>query len=386
MKFRLLLALALLMLMTGPLLAQQQHPTATLAFKLLSTMPEGDNAVVSPMSLELAFAMAASGAEGATRSEMLGALGLGDDFLEVCKTDMAALNVSGAEVSVANRLWPSSHFRLSSQFLAQCLDVFGARPKTLDYGKTEQARQEINGWVAEITKQKIPHLIPKGMLGSGTLLVLSNALYFKGSWKEPFQPGFTVESSFQAPGGPVPVMMMFQLKPHEYLETPEWQAVRLAYGDSGLSMTLVVPRRADGWKELRKSFDPKALQGLQYGENERGEPTSVELRMPRFKLRANLPVIRSMRALGMKLPFQPGADFSKMGQGGLYISDAVHEAVVEVDEAGTVGAAATAIVSTRSLSIGRPGPRVVADHPFLFVIGDAAGRTLFVGQVVKPAP
>lgn len=374
-----LLVIVVLLFFQSPGAARPAHPTQTLGFRLLKEMKQDENAVVSPLSLHLAFAMTAAGAEGATQTEMLQALGLGQDFLKTAQDDLAALAQDGAEVAIANRLWPAKSITLKQGFTETCSRVFAAQPQPLNFRDTEAARKSINDWVSGITHQHIPELLKPGQVDPGTRLALTNALYFKGGWLFPFEPQQTKPLPFQGPSGQVMAMMMHHTKPHTYLQTAEFHLVRLDYNGSDLSMTLLVPKRVDGWKTLRKNFDPAILQQL---DQEAQQERPLELTMPRFKLRANLEVVPAMQKLGMTLPFTAGADFSKMtNESGISISEAVHEAMVEVDEVGTVGAAATAVMLSRSGSMGQ---QLVIDRPFLFLISDSEGRTLFIGQVLHP--
>lgn len=371
-------ALALLLcLLALPCPAQPDQPTSQtdLALRLLRRTEVEENSAISPVSLQTAFAMAAAGARGQTRQEIVNGLVLGQDFVKTTKALLDSLRSDGAEVLIANRLWPTQSLRLNPNYLTLSDQAFGARPESLNFANSDAARKTINAWVAQHTKDKIPELLKPNQVDATTELVLTNALYFKGAWRSPFDKAQTSKADFHAPESTFSVPMMSQVGTFGYYEDEALQALTMDYSGSTLFMTIVVPRKADGWRALRDSLTPEMLQTIFTAPEEK-----VLARLPRFAVRSNLNVIPAMRSLGIDKAFG-SADFSDMAQG-LRISDAMHEAVVEVNEEGTVAAAATAVMSTRSMSIPK---QILADHPFLFTISDGkTGAVLFVGQVVAP--
>ena len=372
MKFS---ALALLFCMFASPLSAQPTSQGDLALQLLRRTEVGKNAAVSPVSLQTAFAMVAAGAKGQTQAEIVRGLMLGDDFLNTTRSLLQSLQSDGAEVLVANRLWPTQALKINPQYLRTSQQTFGAQPEPLNFTDGEKARQTINSWVAQHTKDKIKELLKPGQLDATTEMVLTNALYFKGGWQTPFDKTLTTKASFQTGTTSMAVPMMAQTSTFGYYECPDFQAVCLDYKDSSLFMTILVPRKVDGWRALRDQLTADSLQMALTGPEEK-----VTLQLPRFQARSNLDVIPALRTLGIDKVFN-SADLSGIAQG-LRVSDAVHEAVVEVNEEGTVAAAATAVITTRSMSHHK---QVVADHPFLFTISDGrTGAILFVGQVVQP--
>jgi serpin B len=371
-----LLAL-LFCLCCGPLAAQPAASSSDLALRLLRRTDAEQNAAVSPLSLQTAFAMAAAGAKGETRQEITKGLALGDSISQSSKELLAGLADDGAKVMIANRLWPARNVALLPAYVELCQEFFGAAPVALDFFHTEGARKSINDWVSERTSGKIPELIKPAVLDPATSLVLTNAVFFQGRWEVRFDKAMTESSAFLTPLGPVTVPMMHQLAVLSYFEDKTLQAVRLNYSDSSLGMTILVPRQTDGWRDLREQLDADLLATIFSNSSD----LKVDLSLPRFQARSSLDVIAAMRSLGIEKAFAD-ADFSGISEDRLVIAEAVHEAVVEVNEEGTVAGAATAIVATRSMS---GTPKVVADRPFLFVVSDANSDTvLFVGQVINP--
>ncbi len=105
------------------------------------------------------------------------------------------------KLGVANALWGRTGERFQADFLLLSNRVYGGGFREVDFARDREAcRATINGWVAEKTENRIPELLLKNDITSGTVLVLTNAIYFKGEWEQPFPVGETHEGDFE----PVP--------------------------------------------------------------------------------------------------------------------------------------------------------------------------------------
>jgi serpin B len=247
----------------------------------------------------------------------------------------------------------------------------------------DDARRAINEWVAGETNDKIPELIPEGMLDALTRLVLVNAVYLDATWAYQFDPALTADGPFSAlAGDTVTTPMMTQEGSFPYAAGDGWQAVELPYLHDELAMLLVVPdpgRFAEVEDGLDSGTIDNAVARLDSG-------AQVNLTMPKFEFRTQAGLNDTLKALGMVSAFDPGtADFSAMtAQEKLYISDVIHEAYIAVDEEGTEAAAATAVV----MRLGAAPMEVVQltiDRPFIFVLRDRdTGAILFLGRVADP--
>ena len=246
---------------------------------------------------------------------------------------------------------------------------------------TEEARETINDWVAGETNDRIPELIPTGVLSPATLLVLTNTVYLLADWALPFPGEATADGSFtRLDGTTATVPLMHQLLSADYAAGDGWQAVDLPYVGGQVAMLVVVPDEGH-YREA------EALAAGLFAEARAGlSPTNLRLALPRFEFRTQASLPETLRSLGMIDAFDAGlADFSGISaDGGLFISDVIHEVFVSVGEAGTEAAAATAVVMLRGAP---PEPvELTVDRPFLFWIYDrATGSVLFMGRVLDPA-
>jgi serpin B len=255
----------------------------------------------------------------------------------------------------------------------------------VDYAETEPARKTINDWVEKATSEKIKDLIPQGVLTELTRLVLTNAVYFKSDWQDQFTEGETKEGPFTlGDGKTVQAPLMTQWTRVGYMEDEDFQLADLPYKAGVLSMTILLPRKADGLKALEEKLSAKNLAEWLGKAN----VTHVDLTMPRFKFTSQFGLSKPLKELGMVDAFDPDrADFSGMtSEEKLFISAVLHKAFVAVDEKGTEAAAATAVVMATTMMPQQPEVVFRADRPFLFLIRHRpTGTVLFLGRLATPA-
>ncbi len=262
--------------------------------------------------------------------------------------------------------------------------AFGAGVQELDFGASSDAcRRSINAWTEKQTSGKIKDLVPAGMVGPSTKLVLTNAIYFKGIWSSRFNKDNTSEGPFvTAAGKSVKTPMMTQTGKFTYLEEKTFQILEMDYLGKGLSMVAILPKANNGLPELEKTLTTENVNDWLSRLVEK----QVSVYFPRFTLSAKFMLAETLKAMGMTDAFSaPPADFSGIDGGkDLAINEVVHEAFVEVNEQGTEAAAASAATMEESASFAET--EFVADHPFVFIIRDKqSGSILFVGRVVNPA-
>ena len=351
----------------------------------------GKNLFFSPTSISMALAMTAAGARGETQAEMTSVLHLGADLAQAhahYHQLLAQWNTADPkrpyQLRVANRLWGQKGHPSRPEFLALTRQQYGAEMKLLDFAQAAAASQEINHWVEQQTSGKIQNLIPPGTLDALTRLVLTNAVYFKGDWVQPFDKRNTRDEDFTVSAqAKVKTPLMHQQKRMGYAEEETFQALELPYAGGELSMVVLLPKKPDGLAELAHTITADKLAALVAKLTVR----EVNAYVPKFKLETSFGLKPTLETMGMKRAFSQGADFSGISAEPLTISAVLHKAYVDVNEVGTEAAAATGVVM-RSMAM-RPSPEPVpvfrADHPFLFLICDLkAGSILFMGRLISP--
>ncbi|KAM3296828.1 hypothetical protein ACQJBY_038928 [Aegilops geniculata] len=354
----------------------------------------GRNFVVSPLSIHAALAMVAAGARGETRRELLGLLGSASlDELHRAPAIKLVGRLNGLkQTSFACGVWVDRRRALRPEFTATGASRYAATAESVDFvSEAEQARRRVNGFVADTTKQRIRGILPPGSVDSSTTVVLANALYFKGAWPEPFAV-FT--SPFHTPGGATVRVPAMTTGRSQYIALYRgFRALKLPYRDGGdraaaFYMLILLP---DSGALILSDLYDKVVSSSEFIRKHTPEE-EVEVRrfmVPKFKFTTEFEASSDMRRLGVTRAFA-GGDFSGMmsgGDGRLSIGGVHHKATIEVDEQGTVAAAATAIDMAGSALPSEPPHFVdfVADRPFLFaVVEERTGTTLFLGHVVNP--
>lgn len=350
------------------------------------------NLFMSPYSISSALAMAWAGARGETAEQMAETLAFklpADRIHETYGALNDRLNDGGKEgddaLVVANALWAQQGRTFLEPFTGTLKVHYDAPMREVDFaGDIDKARETINQWVEQKTRDKIRDLFKPGTLPAMTRLALVNAIYFKGGWRDPFKPAETRKQPFtRADGSTVQTPLMHQTKRFGYHEEPGVQLLTMAYRGRGLALTVVLPRTADGLPAIEGKLSAETLDTWLKSARAR----KVRVCLPKFKITAEFSLADQLSAMGMPLAFSPRADFSGMtGRRDLCIGTVVHKAFVDVNEKGTEAAAATG-VGMVATAVQPPSPPVEfrADHPFLFVIHDrSTSSILFIGRLADP--
>jgi serpin B len=357
----------------------------------LASVADGGNFAYSPFSISAAMAMTYAGAATSTATQMAQTL----DFTPAQGDVPAAFGqiacqietdgeADGNQLNIANGLFGQTGATFEKPFLTTLDQDYGAPLQQVDFaGNLSGATQTVDSWVSQQTQGQIPQLFQQGDL-SGAVLVLADAIYFKGSWASPFAVAATQQGAFTlADASLVQVPLMNQSANFPYLKGTGFAVLEMPYAGGKLAMDVVLPDDAGGLPALAGSFNPTTFDGW----TSQLATTDVQVTLPKFSLDARFNLTQTLSGMGMPDAFVPGtADFSGMdGAHDLYISVIIHQATVEVDETGTVAAAATG-VGIAGLAAEAPPVTFDANHPFLFVLRDlSTGTLLFVGEVTNPS-
>lgn len=355
----------------------------------------GGNVVISPLSIEVALAMARAGAAGTTAAEIDAVMHFPVDQRDAAVNALtrtlatresapplaspAASRSAGAPaqdpiVTIANGMFVQQGFPIGAAFLRTIAADYGAGVRTVDFGSAS-AKAEIDAWVKTQTAGRIKQLFDS--LDPDTKLVLANAVYLKADWAVPFAEDPTTDAPFTtADGKQITVPTMHQGDTGGYAHSADWQAVALPYAGGTLAMWVIVPT---GTTPLADLLSPTTLAQIKTGL----QPASVQLALPRWTSTTNLNLVPALEQLGMHAAFSPAAaDFSGISAG-LYIQQAVHRATINVDEWGTEAAAVTGLAfaaSSKSAVV-----TVKADHPFAYaIVSVPTGAVVFEGSVADP--
>jgi len=352
------------------------------------------NLFFSPYSVSTALAMAYAGAFENTEMEMAKTLCFSMDQQRLhpafanLQAKMNRIQEAGhTKLCLANSLWPQAGHPFLKEYLSLIERHYGVSATAVDYqtdGTREAARQTINRWIEGKTENRIKDLIQADSLTDRTRLVLTNAIYFKGKWKNEFDAKDTKDAAFfVSPAKSVQVPTMHQEEVFRYAQMKSWQILELPYRGGALSMLVLLPTRIEGLKPLERSLSVEDLQEWRSYLHER----KVIVFLPKFRMTFRAELKATLQSMGMLDAFKwPEANFA--GFDGdprwFYIGEVIHKTYVDVNEEGTEAAAATAVEGMMGGMPPQP-PVFRVDHPFLFLIQEnSTGSILFMGRVANP--
>ncbi len=350
-----------------------------------------ENIFFSATSIQTAFGMAYAGAREETATELETSLKMavtGEDYHQAMSSMVEGFNAHDRpyELQLVNRLWCQSDLSFEPDYLDITDRFYEANVARLNFKKKpEPSRQTINRWVEEQTNDRIKDLLPQGSIKPLTAAVITNAIYFKGDWRSPFDEANTRDERFDAAGrGQVEVPLMHQTAQFAYGKAQGAQVLAMPYAGDELSMVVVLPKKGTNLRKL----DVSTEMWDEWVSATRAQ--TVEVWYPTFEMDWGGSIKDDLKALGMERSFSDYADFTGMfgPKNPVKIDDVIHKAFVAVDEEGTEAAAATAIIMVGVTSVSKPAPIPVfrADRPFLFAIRhNVSGALLFVGRMMDPS-
>ena len=366
-----------------------------MAFRLLNQMYSGENVVLSPLSLQLAMAMTANGADGKTLQEIIGFLGYGADGIDALNAyskklldQLPAVDLD-VKLKLTDALLVNDQFPLLPAFQQKVQQNYYAAVDNMDFSDPAMVAARINEWASRNTDGFIDKVLAPEDISSDVVAAIMNALYFKAKWAgSEYDPMFLEDSTVQdnftlADGSKKQVSFMRNTRYHRYAQMDGYKVLALPYAGSKYYMYILLPddnnldalvNKLPGisWKTILSSFKNDA---------------EVYVKLPKFDIENKFELNDALKALGMQRPFVPGtAEFNSMFEkSGYYfwIGSVIQKARISVAEWGTEAAAVTVVMMCGESVPGGEEPKRVyfyADHPFLFVIGEAtSGTILFEG-------
>ena len=345
------------------------------------------NQFFSPYSIFVALAMTYEGAQNETAEELYELLHFPQQNDTMLCSFGRIYNLLNQKkeytLNTANALWVKQDYPFLPSYLDFIENYYMGKATEVDFTDAESSAELINGWVSEQTNGKITDLVTPDSIDPLTALILTNAIYFKGTWVYEFDPDKTVDSDFQTLSGEtvtVPMMHTPSDLSFNYSETDDVQIIELPYKGEKVSMIIILPKENNislAEKMVNSEDMSTWIQNL--------HEQSVEVSMPKFTCKTEYSLKNILIDMGLNVSFTPFADFSGMtGQKDLSIDKVLHKAFVEVNEEGTEAAAATSVHMV--LTSVPQTTRFDADHPFVFLLyHKETGTILFMGEILDPS-
>ena len=354
------------------------------ALTLGERMARGGSYAFSPHNIASALALLAAGARGDTLDTLCSTLGITPDLNAVAKfgRDLRRVVPRGeTPLVVGASVWHDRRLILVPEYLDLATGRFAARVTPVDFERADETADAVNAWIVDLTRGNITNLVSAQDITRDMVAILCTGMFFKGAWKTKFDAALTTPGVFHGINGDVDVSMMNGTIDTMGCDTPLFQAVALHYGQGERDLVVVLPQPAVALERVREVLSsPSSLEH----EFAQAEPRRVALSLPRYGLETREEMIPHLEALGLG-EISPGADFSGMSEVAFGVSQIRHALRIQVDEEGTVAAAATFV----SKVLG--GPRRLeyrpmtmrVDRPFLFLLRDCgSGAILFCGQIL----
>ncbi|XP_043262033.1 antichymotrypsin-2-like isoform X3 [Colletes gigas] len=345
------------------------------------------NFIMSPLSAAIVLAMAAYGARGETENQFKRVLDLPSPDSLGTSGYQALIdtldNVKENKLNLANKVFVANKFSIEPNYQQLTENYFRSITRAVNFSKSQEAANIVNTWVQENTNDRIKNIVTSDDLNDMTALVLVNAVYFKGQWKNKFNSEHTKDMPFHVNENTVKnVPTMYRQGSYKYGELPHLNAkfIEIPYQGNELSMVIILPNEINGLSEVEKK-----LQNINIADvlNE-GFKGDVQLRLPKFKIESKIELNNVLQKLGLTDMFTARANFSGIANDNLVVSKVIQKAFIEVNEEGSEAAAATG-VGVRPLSSAWSPPKPIEfriNRPFLlFVKHDHV--SLFLATVIS---
>lgn len=364
--------------------AESQMELSLALFKNAAKESDDENTLISPLSLQIALAMVANGADGDTKKEIEELIGSGTETERLNKFLKSYIDTLTADknspLEIANSIWArdDEDFSVNKDFIKVNGESFGA-----DFGLSpfdNTTVDEINKWVEKNTHGMIDGIIDN--ISANDVMILINALAFEAEWATEFSEREMKKSFFVGADGEKRIVDMMTSSEKRYVEIKGAEGFIKDYAGGKYSFVALLPGEEVGLNGLVESLDAKNLLAAIKNSAE----TEVMITIPKFTAEYELEFSSILEDMGMKSAFDSNtADFSKLGahkNGNLYISSVKHKTFMSLDRKGTEVGAASSVTVTYKSSISPTARELRFDRPFLYMIIDnETSLPVFIGTM-----
>ncbi|CAJ0599077.1 unnamed protein product [Cylicocyclus nassatus] len=353
---------------------------------MLRQVPANAQTVVSPLSVILALAMVQAGARGRTRAQINEHISNGADNVDIenfySKLSQDVLNATNdVQTRIANAFYMDKRYTIEKQYEATIRKKYSAKVEALDFEAPKAAAQIIDKFISDTTEGKIKNMVNEKMVMDAFSLIV-NAIYFKAKWLRDFNKDLTKKATFHCSENEqkqIEFMNEYQ-KNRLYAENDDLQVLTLPYKDTTYALSILLPKKRFALAEIRNKITGSTLRELL----RQVKMEFMTISVPKMKIETKFELKKALISMGITEMFTDNADFTGITkEPPLKVSDAAHRALIEVDEEGTVAAAATVITMVKATAL-RPQKKpitFIADHPFIFIL-TKNDSPIFTGQFI----
>lgn len=299
------------------------------------------NIIYSPFSIQLCVALAHLGAKGQTQEEIAHVLGYTPDFdSKNLSTVLQTFYKENNALQVANKVYVKSGHTLNPKYKHDVTGDLKSEVESIDFDQKAIAAANINEWIENQTNHKIKNMISSEMISHDTLMMLVNAVYFKGAWEDEFRPSLEGEFT-NSDGNVVKTQIMQNTEDYEvgHIESLSAHIVKLKYHETNIAMYVIIPDETQGLGKIEQNLEKLNFKELK----SQLQMKYIEFFLPKFEFDLNVSLTEILQKMGMVTAFMDNADFSGMFEAPvpMKVSNAIHKAFIKVDEKGTEAAGVT---------------------------------------------
>ncbi|XP_019715833.1 alpha-1-antitrypsin-like [Hippocampus comes] len=353
-------------------------------YRRLAAHPDnqGKNIFYSPSSVSVALAALSVGARGDTHEQLLSGLGYNSSQVTQSAINQAFSMLlkrqdNSSDISEGTAVFLDNTFEPNPEFLKDLKEAFHTDVSNVNFQQTTESTDTINKYVSDKTHGKIDKLVED--LDPGTIMYLISYIYFKGMWDSPFEAKLTKEDKFMVDENTeVPVQMMNKEDDFDiYQDMAINTTILRLHFNSSYSMLLLLP---ENMALLEKEICPQHLTKWSKWMKKR----TYDIFVPKISMKTDYSLKELLTEMGMTNMFDVRADLSGISEGKkLLVSGVVHQAALDIDEAGATAAAATGIGIT--LMSFQHIPELKFNRPFMLLITEnTTDDILFMGKIINP--
>ena len=360
-------------------MADNNNDFACKLFRTINEQKKGST-IVSPISVSYVLGMLNEGADGETRQQITDVLGLGGSVQEINEyfkkmMDEAQSVDPSVTLKNANCIYFKLGMSINPKFKADMQNYYNAHVEAINFNSSS-ILNKINNWCKTHTDGMIPELLKKGELLPNRRMYLLNAVYFKASWTDQFDPMSTRDIDFiTLDGKTVKRPMMHRRDIVAYGKNDLCKMLCLPYGNKAYSMVVLLPNEGKTTDDIIRNLSAQKLKEWQ--SQMRSE--EVNILMPRFTTESETHLEDILSSMGMPRAFRDNAEFPNMIQNeGLSVSMMKQKAKIEVNEEGTEAAAVTI---AETITFGEHFYKYFyATRPFVYyIVEKSTGSIYFMG-------
>ncbi len=352
--------------------------TADFGFELFRySLADGENALVSPVSVMAALAMAADGADGATLAEMEKVLGMTNEELRKNYGGYVHPANSSEKLKFANSLWlrNDGSFQVNKNFVERTLEAYGADVFSEPFDA--ETKDKINYWISENTDGEIKNMLDE--IPPEAVSYIINTVLFEAEWATKYSESDVRENqTFTAANGEKQTVTMLGSDENYFVRIGKTKGFVKNYKGGEYAFVGLLPDEGVSVADAAASFSgeefAKAVTDREY--------KAVTVNIPKFSFDCKYELNETLKSMGMPTAFDSiKADFTKLGVsplGNIYIGRVLHNTFIRFDEAGTKAGAATVIEFAEGEMVDTE--YLTFDRPFIYAIVDTStGMPLFIG-------